>query len=120
VVQLVGPDALQAGDRFLLEVSRLVRDAYLQQNAMSEVDASCSLAKQQGMLALMLDYHDRGAELLRRGAPLAGLLAMPEREELARLRDIPEADFPAAATALTERLGTALAALGRTTGEAEA
>jgi V/A-type H+/Na+-transporting ATPase subunit A len=120
VVQLVGPDALQAGDRFLLEVSRLVRDAYLQQNAMSEVDASCSLAKQQGMLALMLDYHDRGAGLLRRGAPLAGLLALPEREELARLREIPEADFAAAASDLAQRLVTALAALGGTTGEAEA
>jgi V/A-type H+-transporting ATPase subunit A len=57
VVQLVGPDALQADDRFLLELARMVRDGFLQQNAMAEVDASCSLAKQQGMLRLLLDYH---------------------------------------------------------------
>jgi V/A-type H+-transporting ATPase subunit A len=111
VVQLVGPDALQAGDRFLLEVSRMMRDGFLQQNAMSEVDASCSLAKQQAMLELMLDFHDRGAEALTRSVALDKLLAIPEREELARLRDIPEADFPEARRSLSERLASSLAAL---------
>jgi V/A-type H+-transporting ATPase subunit A len=96
VVQLVGPDALQAGDRFLLEVSRMMRDGFLQQNAMSEVDASCSLAKQQAMLELMLDFHDRGAEALTRSVALDKLLAIPERE---------------ARRSLSERLASSLAAL---------
>jgi V/A-type H+-transporting ATPase subunit A len=111
VVQLVGPDALQAGDRFLLESSRLLRDGYLSQNAMSEVDASCSLAKQQGMLELMLDFHDRGSQLLARGLSLDRLLALPEREELARLREIPEGRFADESQALGERIRQALAAL---------
>jgi V/A-type H+-transporting ATPase subunit A len=111
VVQLVGPDALQVGDRFLLECSRLVRDAYLQQNAMSEVDASCSLAKQQGMLAMILDFQARGSELLARGTSLEKLLALPEREELARLREIPEERFAEESQALGGRLQKALAAL---------
>ena len=120
VVQLVGPDALQAGDRFLLECSRLVRDAFLQQNAMSEVDASCSLAKQQGMLELMLDFHERGAGALGRGAALDKLLALPEREELGRLREVPEAEFAERGRALGERLTAALAALGGRAEEAGA
>jgi V/A-type H+-transporting ATPase subunit A len=111
VVQLVGPDALQAGDRFLLEASRLLRDAFLQQNAMSEVDASCSLATQQGMLAMMLDFHARGSELLARGVTLDKLLAIPEREELARLREIAEEQFAGESQALGQRLQKALAAL---------
>jgi V/A-type H+-transporting ATPase subunit A len=120
VVQLVGPDALQAGDRFLLECSRLVRDAYLSQNAMSPVDASCSLAKQQGMLERMLDFHSRGAELLGLGVALDKLQALPEREELARLREIPEADFAAQSQDLGERLAAALAALEPPAGGGEA
>jgi V/A-type H+-transporting ATPase subunit A len=111
VVQLVGPDALQAGDRFLLEASRMVRDGYLSQNAMSEVDASCSLAKQQGMLELLLDYYKQGAEALTRGAVLDKLLALPEREELARLREVPEEDFAEARRSLGERLASVVAAL---------
>jgi V/A-type H+-transporting ATPase subunit A len=111
VVQLVGPDALQAGDRFLLECSRLVRDGYLQQNAMSEVDASCSLAKQQGMLSLILDFQARGSELLAHGLALEKLSSLPEREELARLREIPEERFAEESRALGERLRQVLAAL---------
>jgi V/A-type H+-transporting ATPase subunit A len=40
VVQLVGPDSLQESDRLILEVSRMLRDGFLQQNATSESDAS--------------------------------------------------------------------------------
>jgi vacuolar-type H+-ATPase catalytic subunit A/Vma1 len=89
----------------------MVRDGYLSQNAMSEVDASCSLAKQQGMLELLLDYYARGSEALGKGAALDKLLAMPEREELARLREVPEGEFAEAARALGEKVAAAVAAL---------
>jgi V/A-type H+-transporting ATPase subunit A len=116
VVQLVGPDSLQPGDRFLLEAARLVRDAYLQQNALGDVDASCSLEKQRGMLELMMDWYEKGAGLLRRGAALAPLLSMDEREALAGLRDVPEQGFAAARDALRARLAAALAAAAVTGG----
>ena len=32
----------------------MIRDGFLQQNATSEIDASCPLAKQHGMLSLVL------------------------------------------------------------------
>ncbi len=78
---------------------------------MSEVDASCSLAKQQGMLSLILDFQARGSELLARGLALEKLSSLPEREELARLREIPEERFAEESRALGERLRQALAAL---------
>ncbi len=93
VVQLVGPDALQESDRLVLEVSRMLRDGFLQQNAMSEVDASCTLAKQRGMLAGLIHYYDRSAAALEREVPLDRVLEIPEREELSRMRDIPEDRF---------------------------
>ena len=112
VVQLVGPDALQAGDRFLLEASRLVRDAFLQQNAMSEVDASCSLAKQQGMLAMLLDFHARGSEAAgaRRQRWTSCWPSRSARSWRAcgRFR---KNSFAGAEPALGERLAAALAAL---------
>ncbi len=112
VVQLVGPDALQPADRFLLELARMVRDGYLQQNAMSEVDASCSLAKQHGMLVLLLSFYDLGTEALKQEVPLERILALPEREDLSRLREVPEERFAAEAKALQERLEAAFAAMG--------
>jgi len=104
VVQLVGPDSLQESDRLTLEASRMLRDSFLQQNATSEVDASCPLEKQNGMLALLLEYHALGVAALGRKVTLDRILSIPEREELSRLREILPADFSAQQAAIEERM----------------
>jgi V/A-type H+-transporting ATPase subunit A len=111
VVQLVGPDSLQESDRLTLEVSRMLRDGFLQQNATSEIDASCSLAKSRGMLALILAFEELAAKALRDKVSLDKVLTVPAREELARLRELSEADFPALGAALAERMRASFAAL---------
>jgi V/A-type H+/Na+-transporting ATPase subunit A len=111
VVQLVGPDSLQESDRLTLETSRMLRDSFLQQNATSEVDASCGLEKQHGMLGLLLLFNELGAKALAGHASLAKVLAVPEREELARLREIPEKDFAARRGEIEGRLRASFAAL---------
>ena len=93
IVQLVGPDALQDSDRLLLEVSRMMRDGFLQQNAMSEIDASCSLSKQFGMLDLLTTFYERGQAALSEKCYLESILELEVREELLRLRDVPDEDF---------------------------
>ncbi len=108
VVQLVGPDALQENDRLLLEVARMLREGFLQQNAMSETDATCSLEKQHGMLALLLDFLDMAREAVGQHVPLSGILALPEREELARLREAPEEDFARVRADVESRLRKAM------------
>ena len=111
VVQLVGPDALQESDRLTLETSRMIRDGFLQQNATSEVDASCPLPKQHGMLSLLLEFHSLAADALREKVPLSRVLAVPEREELARLREIPADRFGAGASEIQGRLRASFDAL---------
>ena len=113
VVQLVGPDALQENDRLLLEVSRMLREGFLQQSAVSETDATCSLPKQRGMLTLILAFHEMARDALARHVPLASVLELREREELARLRDIREADFARVREDLEGRLRTALDSLAK-------
>jgi V/A-type H+-transporting ATPase subunit A len=111
VVQLVGPDALQVQDRLTLETSRMLRDGFLQQNAMSEVDASCSLPKQMGMLELMLGYHERAVSAVSQAVPLEKILALPIRESLSRLKDVPEDEFSAAHLDLTREVAEVFANL---------
>jgi V/A-type H+/Na+-transporting ATPase subunit A len=111
VVQLVGPDSLQESDRLILEVSRMLRDGFLQQNATSETDASCSLEKQHGMLTLFISFYELAAAALRAKVPLDRILSMPEREELARLREISAADFPARGADIGERMRASFSAL---------
>jgi V/A-type H+-transporting ATPase subunit A len=111
VVQLVGPDSLQESDRLTLETARMLRDGFLQQNSTSEVDASCPLPKQHGMLTLLLEFHGLAAAALQAKVPLARVLAVPEREELARIREIPADQFAAGEEALRGRMRASFEAL---------
>ncbi len=104
VVQLVGPDALQDSDRLILETSRMLKDGFLQQNAMSDIDATCSLEKQAGMLELLLKFYNRSRDALSKKVYLDNILELEEREDLMRMRDIPEDEFSGKRDELSGRL----------------
>ena len=59
IVQLVGKSALGENDKVTLEVARIIKDDYLQQNGISEYDCYCPFYKTTGMLKNMVDYHEK-------------------------------------------------------------
>src|ERR1043166_6720172 len=69
IVKLVGPDALPYARRMVLETSRLIREGILQQNATDPVDQYSPVEKQLRMLELVLYFHERGMNIIKRGAP---------------------------------------------------
>lgn len=58
IVQLVGKSALGENDKITLEVARMLKDDFLQQNGMSEYDRYCPFYKTSGMLRNFVDFHD--------------------------------------------------------------
>jgi len=111
MVQLVGPDALPPQDRLVLESSRMLRDCFLQQNAMSEYDASCSVAKQYRMLEMLLSFHSSCVDALSKGCELDAMLALPVREDVSRLREVSEDECDRQCAALKEKLTTSFEGL---------
>lgn len=95
VVQLVGPDALQDAERLSLEVGRIAREDFLQQNGYDKVDASCSMAKAYGMMQMVIAAYKQGEVALSRGATIADFLGDPIIEKLGRARYVPENEFAA-------------------------
>ncbi len=93
VVQLVGPDALQDNERLILETSKMIRADFLQQNAFSEVDAYCSLEKQHGMMTGLLTFYDKSQAALDKGISMENILNLPIREDLSRLKEVPNELF---------------------------
>lgn len=59
IVQLVGKSALGEHDKVTLEVARIIKDDYLQQNGISEYDCYCPFYKTSAMLKNMVDYHEK-------------------------------------------------------------
>lgn len=111
VVQLVGPDALQDAERLILEVSRMIREVFLQQNAFSENDAFCGLEKNAGIQEALLAFFDESKKVLDQEISLARILDLPVREDVARLRDEPNDGFAAKKDATIEKMKNALAEL---------
>lgn len=93
IVQLVGPDALQEQERLVLELSRMVKEVFLQQNAFSDDDAYSSLEKTGGLLDALMSFYDECRAALDNGVQLASILDNPVREEISRLREVNSEGF---------------------------
>jgi V/A-type H+-transporting ATPase subunit A len=87
IVQLVGPDALPESEKAILEVTRMVREDFLQQSAFDEVDSFCPLEKQYWMLKAILTFHDAITDALSKGASLQQLLDLPVKTDIARMKE---------------------------------
>jgi V/A-type H+-transporting ATPase subunit A len=94
IVQLVGPDALPDRERIVLESTRMIREDFLQQNAYHEVDTYCSPQKQYGMLKLIINFHEKTTAALDNGALIDDIVNLKVKEEIGRMKYIPEAEFP--------------------------
>ncbi len=86
IVKLVGPDALPYAERMILETARLLREGILQQNATDPVDAYSPVEKQIRMLELVLYFHERGMNIIKRGAPISVIHDLPVVDTLIRMK----------------------------------
>lgn len=93
IVQLVGPDALPDKERITLESTRMIREDFLQQNAYHEVDTYCSSTKQYQMLKTIIMFQEKATEALERGAASEDLTNLQVKEDIGRMKLIPEAEF---------------------------
>ncbi len=93
IVRLVGIDALSERDRLKLEVSKSIREDYLQQNAFHDVDTYASLDKQYRMLKLILLFRKEAEKALEAGVYLDKILSLKVRDKIARSKYIHEKDI---------------------------
>ncbi len=82
IVQLVGKDSLSARDQLTLEIARMLREDFLQQNAFMDVDSYSSFDRQKRLMALILHYEDLCRDAIAKGVALEDLYTLPAREKL--------------------------------------
>ena len=90
IVRLVGRDSLSEEDQLKLEVTRSLREDYLQQNAFHDIDTYCSLEKQDKMLKAILEFYKQGKRALNQGVYLKEIENMEVRESIARAKYVEE------------------------------
>lgn len=88
VVQLIGQDALSDVEKEVLMISRILREDYLQQSGMHDVDSFCPLEKSYWMLKVILHFHDAAQEALKNGVSLSDIENAVVLQKIARMKEI--------------------------------
>merc|ERR1711871_749034 len=64
IVQLVGKDSLSEDQKCTIEVARIIREDFLQQNGFSEYDFMCPLCKTIGMMKVIGFFYDSAMKVI--------------------------------------------------------
>jgi V/A-type H+-transporting ATPase subunit A len=86
IVQLVGSDALPIDQQLTLEVARMIREFFLQQNAFHDVDTYSDLKLQYDMARAILSFQEEAKKAIAGGALLEDVVNVPARTDLMRGR----------------------------------
>ena len=73
IVKLIGSDVLPDDQKLTLEIARVIRLGFLQQNAFHPQDTSVPLAKQQKMMETILYLYEKSKALVSMGMPISVL-----------------------------------------------
>ena len=90
IVQLVGPDALPEREKLILEVTRMIREDFLQQSAYSDTDSFCPMQKQYWMLRVIQDFYRVADAKIVQGASIKQVMGVQARGEIARMKEAAE------------------------------
>ena len=86
IVQLVGSDALPIDQQLTLEVARMIREYFLQQNAFHPVDTYSTLNLQYNMVKAILTFQSEAKKAIASGAQLQDVVNVQSRTDLMRGR----------------------------------
>jgi len=91
IVRLVGADALPPDQQLTLEVARMIREIFLQQNAYHAIDTFCPPERQYKIISAIKKYSDLGQKAVKLDVPTKDVASLKSRELLTRVKY--EAEF---------------------------
>ncbi len=90
IVKLMGTDVLPDDQKLLIEVARVVRVGFLQQNAYHKDDTYVPLDKQYRMMKAIIRYFELSKEALGKGVPIDDIMKNGWADKLIKIKyDIP-------------------------------
>ena len=114
---LVGKDSLSPNDQLTLEITRMLREDFLQQNAFMDVDSYTGFDRQERLMSLILGYETLGRQALTRGVTVRDLAHLPAREEIGRAKYEEESTWRSAYDKIEAELQSQIRELERKAGE---
>ena len=88
IVQLVGSDALPEAEQLTIEIARMIREIFLQQNAYDAVDTFCDMGKQYDMMKAIKGYADLAYAAQTAGVSPAQIIGITSKNDLPQIKFI--------------------------------
>lgn len=88
IVQLVGSDALPEAEQITIEVARMIREIFLQQNAYDAVDTFCDMSKQYDMMKAIRQYSDLANAAQTAGVTPQQIVSVRSKNDLPQIKFI--------------------------------
>lgn len=108
IVRLIGSDVLPEDQKLTIEIARVIRVGFLQQNAYHAEDTYVPLDKQFRMMKLILHVHHRAKDLLSGGVSLNSIKESGILEQVIKVKyDIPNRE-PQRFDTLTQQIDATL------------
>ncbi|MBD3405840.1 MAG: V-type ATP synthase subunit A [Candidatus Lokiarchaeota archaeon] len=89
IVQLVGPDALPESERAILEAARMIKEDFLTQSALHEIDTFCPIGKTYRMLRIIIRFTRKMAQAVKLGVNVRRILEFSVLDNIARMKIAP-------------------------------
>ena len=89
IVQLVGPDALPESERATLEAARMIKEDFLTQSALHEIDTYSPIGKTYRMLRIIIGFTKKMTEAVQMGVQVRRILEMSVLDNIARMKISP-------------------------------
>lgn len=94
IVKLVGSDVLPDDQKLIIEIARLIRVGFLQQNAFHADDTFVPLEKQKLMMKVILHLESKARQLISASIPISKIMELGLFDKLIKMKyDVPNDDF---------------------------
>ena len=90
IVKLIGSDVLPDDQKLVIEIARVIRVGFLQQNAFHADDTFVPLEKQKLMMKVILHLYQKAKQLVAASVPISGITRSGLFDKLVKMKyDIP-------------------------------
>ncbi len=89
IVRLVGPEALPEEDKLTLEIARMIREGFLQQDAFDPHDSYSPPDRDHAIMKAIMKFYERAREAVAKGIPVSKIVSLPVRVRIVKLKTQP-------------------------------
>lgn len=111
IVQLVGPDALPESERATLEAARMIKEDFLTQSAIHEIDTYSPIKKTYRMLRIIINFARKMAQAVDTGVSVRRILEFSCLDNIARMKIAPWDKYDTTMDAIEKKMGAEFEAL---------